>query len=92
MEVGRGLERVRVEHGVLAAAGGRDRGGRLQGPELLEDLGLDVRVRAEHVEEPGERGDDEVLGREHVSYGGVPEELVALPLAHAGVPRPRHVQ
>ena len=92
MEVGRGLERVRVEHGVLGAAGGGDRGGGLHGPELVEDLDLDVRVRAEHVEEPGERGDDEVLGREHVSYGGVPEELVPLPLAHAGVPRPRHVQ
>ena len=58
----------------------------------MEDLGLDVRVCAEDVEEPGERGDDEVLGREHVTDGRVAEEMVPLPFGHAGVPRPRHVQ
>ena len=50
VEVGRGLEGIRIEHGVLAAAGGRDRCGGLQGPELVEYLGLDMRVRAKPPE------------------------------------------
>uniref|UniRef100_A0A8R7JXU3 Uncharacterized protein n=1 Tax=Triticum urartu TaxID=4572 RepID=A0A8R7JXU3_TRIUA len=88
VEVGRRPERVGVEHDRFAAAA---RGVGAQRLELGEDLVLHVRVRAEHVEEPGERGRDEVLGRDHVADGGVAEEPVPLPVGHGGVPGPRHV-
>lgn len=39
------IRRVEVRLG-LAATGGRHHCGALQGPQLVEDLGLDVRVRA----------------------------------------------